>query len=61
MTAEQRAYLPGSGVDGQDLAHCEMCAVCGDRVLSSVKVSKIAVRVLGRFFWHTHVVLDWHV
>ncbi|MBP2435324.1 hypothetical protein ABIF38_000030 [Bradyrhizobium japonicum] len=39
-----------------------MCAVSGDRVVSSVKVSMVAiVGFLGHFFWHTHVVLDWHV
>ena len=39
-----------------------MCAVSDDRVVSRVKVLTVDIVVfLGRFFWRTHVVLDWHV
>ncbi|MEY9168915.1 hypothetical protein ACVII1_000248 [Bradyrhizobium elkanii] len=39
-----------------------MCAVSDDRGVSQVKVSTVDIVVfLGRFFWRTHVVLDWHV
>ncbi|HWJ39092.1 MAG TPA: hypothetical protein VNR86_10080 [Sphingomicrobium sp.] len=60
MTAEQRAYPFRASTRKPE----ELKDVCGERyrVVSSVKVSMVDIVVfLGRFFWHTHVVLDRHV
>lgn len=43
------------------LGSCQMCAVSGDRMILSwgQGFNDRQFVFLGRFFWHTHVVLDW--